>query len=143
MTENRTYEANKQAAEQGFTVLEEFREETRHPMENTTALLMKLLDDNKDTEYGKKYGFADIHTVEDYQKKVPVITYDDIAAYLERMMEGERNILTAYDYNHFNETSGTVGVPKVVPMTDEQEEVFAKYNNLLMYGTMREGVYED
>ena len=112
-------------------------------MEHTTELLMKLLADNKDTEYGKKYDFASIHSIEDYQKKVPVVGYDDLAPYLERMMDGEKNLLTAYRYNHFNETSGTVGAPKVVPMTDEQSEVFAKYNNLLMYGLMREKVDAD
>ena len=59
-------------------------------MELTTELLMKLLNDNKDTEYGKKYDFANIHSVEDYQKKVPVVVYDDLAPYLERMMDGEK-----------------------------------------------------
>ena len=140
MKENRTHQAYEQNSEQGLIVLEEFREETKEPMERTTALLMKLLDDNKDTEYGRKYGFADIHTVEDYQRRVPVITYDDIAGYLERMMAGEKNILTAYEYDHFNETSGTVGVPKVVPMTGEQSQVFARYNNMLMYGLIRENI---
>lgn len=143
MSDSKTYMANEQNSSQGLTVLEEFREETKKPMECTTTLLMNLLQDNKDTEYGKKYGFADIHTVEDYQKKVPVITYDDIAECLERMMAGEKNILTAYDYNHFNETSGTIGVPKVVPMTEKQSQVFARYNNLLMYGIIREDLDPD
>lgn len=127
----------------GVAVLHEFMEETKHPMETTTALLMELVSDNKDTEYGKKYGFADIHSIEDYQKKVPVITYDDVAEYLERMMDGEKNILTAYPFNHFNETSGTVGVPKVVPMTDKQSDVYARFNKLLQYGIMREGLDPD
>ena len=138
--ENKTLMANDGNSQQGLEVLNEFLEETKKPMELTTNLLMKLLDDNKDTEYGKKYDFAGIKTIEDYQKKVPVVVYDNLAPYLERMMKGERNILTAYNYNHFNETSGTVGAPKVVPMTDEQSEVFAKYNNLLMYGIMRDKV---
>lgn len=59
------------------------------------------------------------------------------------MKKGEMNILTAYSYNHFNETSGTVGVPKVIPMTDMQSAVFAKYNNLLVYGIMQEQVDSD
>lgn len=140
--ENNTRMLYDQNSKQGLAVLKEFMEETKRPMELTTELLMKLLDDNKDTEYGKKYDFANIHTIEDYQKKVPVVTYDDLAPYLERMMEGERNLLTAYKYDHFNETSGTVGAPKVVPMTDEQSEVFARYNNLLMYGIMRDQLDE-
>ena len=122
-----TKKTNEMTAEQGKAVLAAFREETKHPMEAANALLMRLLEDNKDTEYGKKYGFADIHSIEDYQKKVPVATYDTFAPYLERMMAGEKDILTAYSFNHFNETSGTVGNPKVVPMTDRQSDVFAKY----------------
>lgn len=34
-------------------------------MELTTELLMKLLNDNRDTEYGKKYDFANIHAIGD------------------------------------------------------------------------------
>lgn len=143
METNKTYLAYEQSAKQGLEVYKAFEDETKRPMELTTELLMKLLDDNKDTEYGKKYDFANIHSIEDYQKKVPVVVYDDIAPYLERMMEGERNILTAYKYDHFNETSGTVGVPKVVPMTDEQSDVFAKYNNMYMYGMMYDKLDHD
>lgn len=130
--------ANEQCVAQGKVVLSDFIEETKKPLEVTTDLLMKLVNDNKDTEYGRKYGFSEIRSIEDYQKRVPVITYDDIAGYLERMMEGEKNILTAYHFDHFNETSGTIGVPKVVPMTDEQSDVFARFNNLYNYGLMGE-----
>ena len=140
MNPEQTRKTNEASAEQGKAILAAFREETKHPMDAARALLMQMLDENKDTEYGKKYGFADIQTVEEYQKRVPVATYDDLAPYLERMMAGEKDILTAYSFNHFNETSGTVGVPKVVPMTDRQSEVFAKYNNLYMYGLMGESV---
>ena len=59
---------------------------------------------------GRKYGFADITTVEEYQKRVPVIVYDHIAEAIERMCNGEQNVLTAYPYRHMNETSGTIGV---------------------------------
>jgi hypothetical protein len=143
MEKSNTFYANEQSSKQGVDARREFEEETKHPMERTTELLMKLLQDNKDTEYGKKYDFANIHTVEEYQQKVPVIEYDNVAEYLERMMDGERNILTAYDYNHFNETSGTVGAPKVVPMTDKQSDVFAKYNNLHIYGILGEKIDAD
>ncbi len=143
MGNSSTFMANDQAATIGQKVLADFIEETKNPMELTTKLLLKLVEDNKDTEYGKKHNFADIHSIEDYKKNVPVNVYDDFAPYLERMMEGEKNILTAYVYNHFNETSGTVGNPKVVPMTEEQSGVFAKYNNQLMYGILGKNVDPD
>lgn len=141
---NQTYLAYEQNSGLGLEAWHDFLErETVEPMTCTTALLMKLLDDNKDTVYGRKYGFAEIHSVEDYQKRVPVVTYDELAPYIERMANGEKNILTAYPCGHFNETSGTVGAPKLIPMTDMQSNVFARYNNLIMYGIMRDKVDPD
>ena len=141
---NATYYANEQNAAMGLAAWTDFKErETAAPMEVTTALLMKILEDNKDTEYGRQYGFADIHSIEEYQKRVPVVIYDDLAPYIERMTRGEKDILTAYPYSHFNETSGTVGVPKFIPMSDFQADVFGKYNNLIMYGILREQVDPD
>lgn len=115
---------------------EEFLEESKTPMKNQNEFLMKLLKDNQDTEYGKKYGFAEIRSIEEYQKKVPVIIYDDIAESIERMLAGEKNILTAYPFDHMNETSGTVGNPKLIPMTQPQLDIYTKYNNLLLYGLL-------
>lgn len=138
-----TYLVNKTNAENGEKAFDSFWEETKDAMSNTTKLLMKIINDNKDTEYGRKYHFADIHTIEDYQKMVPVAAYDDFAPYIEKMMNGEQNILTAYHCGHMNETSGTIGTPKTIPMTDEQSDVFARYNNLCLYGLMKKSMNED
>ncbi len=141
---NETYLAYERNSGIGLATWKEFEEtETRAPMETTVALLMQILQDNKDTEYGQKYGFGDIHTVEEYQMRVPVVVYDDIAPEIERMAKGEKNVLTAYPFTHFNETSGTVGVPKLIPMSDRQADVFGKYNNLLLYGIMRDKLDPD
>ncbi len=43
MSDSKTYMANEQNSSRGLVVLEEFREETKKPMECTTELLMKLL----------------------------------------------------------------------------------------------------
>ena len=53
-------------------------------MGENEKLLLRILEQNKDTEYGRKYGFADIHSIEEYQKKVPVSVYDDYAGYILR-----------------------------------------------------------
>ena len=129
-----TEEFNIKNRDLGRKVLEDFEEITKNPKEESFNLLFKILDDNKDTEYGKKYHFEDIHTVEDYQKMVPVINYDDVSEYIERMKLGEKNILTVYPFRHMNETSGTTGKPKSIPLTDKQSEVFMKYNNQYTFG---------
>jgi len=143
MNTNPTFLANKRAVEAGKTVYQAVIEETKHPMDIARQSLMKLLDDNKDTEYGKKYGFADIHSIEEYQKRVPVITYDNVAEDLQRMLDGEKNVLTAYELNHMNETSGTIGAMKVIPMTNEQTAMFVKYNRNYTDGLMGIELGED
>ena len=45
--------------------------------ETNFKLLESIIDDNKNTEYGKKYNFSEIKTIEDYKKNVPLSKYDD------------------------------------------------------------------
>lgn len=130
--DNMTYQINKGNVAQAMADYEAFKEETKNPFSVNEKLLLQIIDDNKDTEYGKKYDFADIKSYEDYKRKVPVIKYPDIKDYIDRMVMGEKDILTAYSYNHMNETSGTVGKAKLVPMTDKQTGVFLKYNKHYM-----------
>lgn len=80
-------------------------------------ILKELLEDNKDTEYGKKYHFSQINSYEDYKKQVPITDYHDYKPYVDRMYKGENNILTAYQIANFNCTSGTTGPQKLIPMT--------------------------
>ena len=54
--------------------------------------LLKILKDNKDTEYGKKYDFANIHSFEEYKAKVPLSTYDDYRPYIDRMIKNKENL---------------------------------------------------
>ena len=131
-----TKKINIQNRDNGRKFLKYFEQITKNPIEESSKVLFKILEDNKDTEYGKKYNFKDIHSIEDYQKMVPVITYEDIACDIERMKSGEKNILTSYNFNHMNRTSGTTGEPKLIPLTDEQTEVFMKYESQYMQGIL-------
>ena len=138
MEMNRIQQINSGDLEVGRAVYAEVNEEFKQGPELNKELLMRILRDNKDTDYGRKYGFAEITSVEEYQKRVPVIVYDDIADDLERMSNGEKDILTAYPFTHMNETSATTGVPKRIPMTQEQGLTFIKYNNQYLDGMKAE-----
>jgi hypothetical protein len=134
--ESNTQKINIQNRDNGRKFLKYFEQITKNPNEESTKVLFKILDDNKNTEYGKKYNFKDIHSIDDYQKMVPVITYDDVVDDIERMKSGEKNILTSYNFNHMNMTSGTTGKPKLIPLTDEQTEIFMKYESQYMQGIL-------
>lgn len=133
---NATRKYYEQILASGARVLEEFERETENAYRTNCGFLMKVLRDNAGTEYGRRYGFADIDSIGEFQKRVPVICYDNISQLLERMAEGEKNVLTAYPFNHMNDTSGTVGNYKLVPLTTEQTGIFMKYDFLLNMAIM-------
>lgn len=115
--------------EKATMLLGGFEMMTKNPMAVQTKLLMELLQDNKDTEYGKKYGFADITSIEEYQERVPLTTYGDYEDYIFRMTHGgERKLICNDDPVWYNKTSGTVGVPKSIPYTERTRSWFSRYN---------------
>ena len=123
----------------GVKVHESLAVMTQDPMKYNTELLMKILDDNKDTEYGKKYDFANIKSVEEYQNKVPVTDYDSYADYIYRMTEnGEKNLLTAYEVVHYAKSSGTMGNPKRIPVTTRSQEINVKYDFAYLFSSFVE-----
>lgn len=114
---------------EGGPVYNSMVEMTKDPMRYNTELLMRMLDDNKDTEYGRKYGFADIKSVAEFQERVPLTTFDDYAGYVYRMTEGgESGLISAYNIAHYAKTSGTMGNPKRIPVSDRAMGVMNRYN---------------
>ena len=79
--------------------------------------LKKLMRQNKNTVYGKKNNFKDVKSVEDYQRIVPLSTYADYADYIDRMAnKGEKNLITAKHIGRYNQSSGSTGNSKLIPM---------------------------
>ena len=80
-------------------------------------LLRSILERNADTDYGRQHGFASVRTFAEYRAAVPVVTYRDLEAHVQRMAAGEHRVLTAEDPVMFAMTSGTEGRPKLIPVT--------------------------
>lgn len=96
----------------------EVRLHARNPMRTQRRILKRIIRQNKKTEYGKKYNFKDVKTIEDYQKLVPLSTYSDYADYIERgILNKEKNLITAKHIWRYCSSSGSVGKPKILPKT--------------------------
>lgn len=94
-----------------------FEESTKDPRPVQRRILLDYLTRNKNTEYGRKYGFSKIRSIEAYQAKVPITSYEVIRPLIDRMASGESNIITADRVTFFGITSGTTGRPKLIPVT--------------------------
>lgn len=96
--------------------------------------LLKLLRDNAETEFGRKHRFGGIHSIREYQEQVPLSRYPDYVDAINRMVAGERDVLTAYPLYTFATTSGSTGEPKKIPVTGRGLHAFSYlYRNVLKY----------
>ena len=84
---------SKNKGKMGKDATKHLDEITSNPMKIQKELLMKILQDNKDTEYGKQYGFKSIHSIEEFRSSLSLKKYDDYSEYIRRMMKKEKKIL--------------------------------------------------
>ena len=85
--------------------------------------LLDILDLAKDTEIGRKYGFAGTGSAEEYRKRVPVTEYADYKPMIDRIYEGERDILFPGEPVSFVFSSGTTGDAKTFPESEKGDRV--------------------
>ena len=56
-------------------------------------VLNRLVQQASQTEWGKKYDYSSIRSYEDFRKRLPIQTYEEIKPYVERLRAGEQNLL--------------------------------------------------
>ena len=110
------------------------------------SLLLDMIRKNQNTEYGKKYGFAHIRTIQDYQDKVPFSVYDDYIDYIDRIAnKGEQNLRTSDKVVFFAKTSGTSGEMKRIPVVKKAikpySETVASFMNIIKIEMKKRGIH--
>ena len=82
-------------------------------------LLFSLLKTAENTLFGKEHHFGEIQSVRDFQEKVPISDYEDLKPYIERIKNGEKDILWTSQPEYFAKTSGTTSGAKYIPISKE------------------------
>jgi hypothetical protein len=95
----------------------------KYPHEVQEEWLHNLVDTAQHTEWGKKYGYADIKSSDEFKNRVPIQTYDTLKPYIERMLAGERAVLWPTEIKWFAKSSGTTNDrSKFIPVSEESLE---------------------
>ncbi len=94
-----------------------YKKALESPRKTQEKILADFLRSNRDTHYGKQYGYSGIKNVEDFQKRVPVVNYDDLEPWIERIKKGQQKVLTSDPVLFFELTSGSAGAKKYIPYT--------------------------
>ncbi|HEX5001750.1 MAG TPA: GH3 auxin-responsive promoter family protein [Bacteroidia bacterium] len=95
----------------------------KYPYEVQEDWFRKLIASAKSTEWGQKYDYAGIRSIEDYKSRVPLQDYASIHPYVERLMQGEQKLLWPTEVKWFAKSSGTTAAKsKFIPVTQEALE---------------------
>ncbi len=124
--------------QRGKTALNNLRQACENPAEYSRDLLLRLMNDNKDTEYGKKCNFSSVKSEKDFRETVPFTTFDDYAEYVVREIAGEKNLHSVYGVKQYNKSSGTMGNPKKIPMSPVSMDQVIAYASDHKYGLVAE-----
>jgi hypothetical protein len=90
------------------------------PIEAQNALFFDLITTAKDTEWGKKYAYSKIESYQDFKQNVPLQEYDELKPFVDRLFEGESNLLWPSEVKWFAKSSGTTSSrSKFIPVTKE------------------------
>ena len=94
-----------------------------------------LVDAAKNTAFGREHRFAEINNYNDFKKNVPIHDYEDLRPYIDRVVNGEENVLWPGKPAYLAKTSGTTSGVKYIPISKESmpEHIKAARNALLSY----------
>ena len=83
-------------------------------------VLAYMLRKGAQTEYGEKFGFSGISDFKEYAQNVPMVTYDEIEPYIERLKKGEQNLVWPSKIQNFAVSAGTTGKGKHIPLSEDR-----------------------
>ena len=73
---------------------------TSKPGEVQAMVLRRLLDMAQNTEWGKKYSYATIKDYDEFRRRLPIQTYEEVKPFVERIRRGEQNLLPFTPMTH-------------------------------------------
>lgn len=107
----------------------------KNPIETQEKVFKSLIQEAKQTQFGKDHNFSQIKSFSDFAKHVPVRDYEVLKPYVDKVVKGEENVLWKGKPLYFAKTSGTTSGAKYIPLTKESMpfHVEAARNAILHY----------
>ena len=91
-----------------------------HGVEMQHAVLRHLIETAANTEYGRAHMFSTTNSYDDFARNVPINTYEELKADIDRMRHGEANVLWPGLVKWYAKSSGTTNdKSKFIPVSPE------------------------
>jgi hypothetical protein len=95
----------------------------QYPFNVQQDIFEQLILKGIETEWGRTHNFKSIHKLKDFQDRVPLQTYDDVKPYVDRLREGEQDLLWPGEIKWFAKSSGTTSdKSKFIPVSKDSLE---------------------
>ena len=116
-------------------IVRKTQEWAQNPIATQEAVFKKLIKEAQSTQFGKDHYFEQIQSHADFVQNVPIRDYEGLKPYVDRVVNGEENVLWKGKPLYFAKTSGTTSGAKYIPLTKESmpTHIQASRNAILHY----------
>lgn len=90
-----------------------------HPGDAQSRVFKNIIKKATPTQFGKDHRFSDIDNHEDFKSAVPIRDYEELSPYVEKILEGQSDVLWPGKPAYFAKTSGTTSGTKYIPITKD------------------------
>ena len=91
----------------------------KYPIDVQNEELKKLVQQAKNTEFGKKYDFSSIDNYQIFSERVPSFTYEEFFPTIKKTINGQQNIFWSENIKWFAQSSGTTNSKsKFIPVSN-------------------------
>ncbi len=88
-----------------------------NPIKTQQKVFIDLIENAKNTTFGKDHSFKNITSYSEFKKQVPVRDYEGLKPYIEQIINGKTDVLWKGKPIYFAKTSGTTSGAKYIPIT--------------------------
>lgn len=103
-----------------------YRRALDRPAHVQRRLLLEYVRRNAGTVFGTAHGFERIRSVGEYQRRVPLMRYEEYEPFVRRIAAGEPRVLTAEPVRRLAVTGGSTAGPKLIPYTPALQAEYAR-----------------
>lgn len=89
------------------------------PQQTQDKWLSHLVLRARNTQFGKEHLFFSIKSHADFVKRVPIRDYEELRSYMDKVVQGEPNVLWPGKPLYLAKTSGTTSGAKFIPLTKD------------------------
>lgn len=106
-----------------------------NPLQAQANTFQYLLNKAQHTAFAKDCYFSEIANYEEFREAVKLVEYEKLRPYIDRMVDGEENVLWPGKPMYWSKTSGTTSGAKYIPISKEaiSHHIRAARNALLFY----------